>query len=625
MKIPIIGLAFCLSLSYAFGQLTLSGQTNTFLNGGYGLNSCSNGINKFRKSITNTVNYNGTNYFVAYNEIGYNSMSGKWELSFLISNFPNPSTIILVGEIQGSISNAPNPPCGVAFGGSLSSSNGNCYQANCSPPDFPMVQQSYTKCNSEVLTITPTCATGIAKWFQCTDALCLGTSTNTCNPIAVGNLTPSIIATTTYKVGCQNECGMINYQTVTVNVLPYINLPSTPQPQNQSICAGSSTTLTASCDNNNTVRWYNGTTLAGTGNTLNTGSLSSSKSYQVKCFDGTCESYQNPNLANVTIIPLPTTPTTADVNTCTGNSHILTATCTTQNSILKWYDAQTGGNYLGQGNYETGIINTTTDFHVACTVGNCVSSRSKLSVIIVPIEAPNSYSPDQNICQFTTVTLAASCNVGTPTWYDNDYYYSPIGIGNSFQYTVDYVFDLYVACETQNCRSELRNISFLIKEQISHQPEEINGNPTGNTILTFDGCQDGEVTWNIHDGNINENYDVFIASKIGNPLNTRLKGVYYIYASCSDAVCGLPERINFNNCFENQHSLFSPDHDYNSSLQIIRPYDASSYIDATNKITGTAKTIFQANVIELKPGFKAVASPNGAVFIAKSGGGCFID
>ena len=48
-------------------------------------------------------------------------------------------------------------------------------------------------------------------------------------------------------------------------------------------------------------------------------------------------------------------------------------------------------------------------------------------------------------------------------------------------------------------------------------------------------------------------------------------------------------------------------------------------IEAANQISGTAKVVYEAPSVLLKPGFKATATPQQAVFIAKVGNGCYQD
>ncbi|WP_116796132.1 T9SS type B sorting domain-containing protein [Flavobacterium sp. 103] len=101
---------------------------------------------------------------------------------------------------------------------------------------------------------------------------------------------------------------------------------------------------------------------------------------------------------------------------CDAGTVTLQATATT--GTINWYDAVTGGNYMGTGaNFITPILNTTTNYYVETTTASCASSRTAVEakVSITPT-ITDTNSPVTN-CGPGLFTLTATPSIGTINWY----------------------------------------------------------------------------------------------------------------------------------------------------------------------------------------------------------------
>lgn len=161
-----------------------------------------------------------------------------------------------------------------------------------------------TICAGSTATLTATAPGGTYEWYNAASG---GTLLNT----GASYTTPPLLTTTTYYVqttvaGC---AGPRTAVTVTVNPIP-----ASPTVAPGVICAGGSTTLTATAPGG-TYQWYDslsGGTLLNTGSSFTTPVLSSSTTYYVQTTVAGCTS---PRVAvNVTVNPYPVADIIPDVN-----------------------------------------------------------------------------------------------------------------------------------------------------------------------------------------------------------------------------------------------------------------------------------------------------------------------
>lgn len=244
---------------------------------------------------------------------------------------------------------------------------------------------------------------------------------------AVGNSVTipasSLTATDTFYVGHVNINNNCNSPLipVIVNVNPTPAAPANTTPQaNQSICPGSTTTLSAS--GTGTLQWYaasaGGNALA-TGSSFSTPAINTATSYFVAANGGNgCSSARTE--VQVQVNPAPPAPnsTTASANLtrCAGNTTTLTATTTFAGAQLKWYDVATGGTSLATGgSFTTPALTATDTFYVAAETSSCPSLRTAIVVTVNPIPTASISPATLAICSGATATLTAGGG-GTYAW-----------------------------------------------------------------------------------------------------------------------------------------------------------------------------------------------------------------
>lgn len=95
-------------------------------------------------------------------------------------------------------------------------------------------------------------------------------------------------------------------------------------------------------------------------------------------------------------------------------SGIVTLQASTSTGTIEWYDASSGGNFLGTGdNYTTPSINTTTNYYVDYGCPNRIPIIATVNTIPTITSAITPVSR----CGSGTVTLQANSNVGIINWY----------------------------------------------------------------------------------------------------------------------------------------------------------------------------------------------------------------
>lgn len=96
---------------------------------------------------------------------------------------------------------------------------------------------------------------------------------------------------------------------------------------------------------------------------------------------------------------------------------------------INWYDAPTGGTFLGTGNsYVTPLINTTTTYYV----DNGCPSRSPIIATVNTIPTITSTNNSVSRCGAGTVTLQANSNLGIINWYAASTGGSIVATGTNF-------------------------------------------------------------------------------------------------------------------------------------------------------------------------------------------------
>ena len=220
-----------------------------------------------------------------------------------------------------------------------------------------------------------------------------GASTYTWNTGATGaNLVVTPSSTTNYTVTGTSAAGCVNTKTTSVTVTPGPVIAIS----NATICAGTSTVLTAS--GVTTYTWNTGANSA----TLSV-SPSSTTAYTVSGGNPGCSSLAT-KVVTVTVNALPSIGITGAASLCAGQSSVLTATGTASSYV--W----------GMGETTTGISispTLTTTYSVTGTHANGCSNTTTKIVTVNALPPVAATSP--TICGGSTATVTAS-GASTYTW-----------------------------------------------------------------------------------------------------------------------------------------------------------------------------------------------------------------
>lgn len=212
-----------------------------------------------------------------------------------------------------------------------------------------------------------------------------GGSTATTSVITV---TPS--STTNYTVVASNGTCTSTPVVVTVSVTPSPTL--TIVATNTLICAGQTTTLTASGSSN--YQWSGGSTATTSVISVNPANTTT---YVVSGTNGTCTSSDS---VVVQVVSSPTAAISGNLNICAGQTTTLTASGGTS---YQWSGGSTA---------TTSVITVspavTTDYSVIATVGTCTSNPEAITVNVTANPTVSITRSDSTICAAQSVTLTAS-------------------------------------------------------------------------------------------------------------------------------------------------------------------------------------------------------------------------
>lgn len=199
-------------------------------------------------------------------------------------------------------------------------------------------------------------------------------------------------------------------------VLYIVPTPAAPTLAGTTICAGQSTTLSATAPGGS-YGWYNtatGGVAFGLGNSYSTPALNNTQTYYVQTTIAGCSSSRTP--VTVTVTPLPAAPTVANASICTGNTATLTATA--PGGTYQWYDAALGGNLLTSTSvFTTPALYASTSYYVQTTVAGCTGNRAVVNISVNPAPAAPTVL-GTTICAGNSSFLTATAPGGNYQWYD---------------------------------------------------------------------------------------------------------------------------------------------------------------------------------------------------------------
>ncbi|KQC00757.1 putative Ig domain-containing protein [Pedobacter sp. Hv1] len=238
------------------------------------------------------------------------------------------------------------------------------------------------------------------KWYDATGVYQTGKD-------GVSFTTPALSANTKYFVAASSSTGCLSAKSE-------INVTITPAPVAPTLLSNDVTT----CSGNNVVlqvkdpiagityKWYNAAGVYQTGKdgtSFTIASVTANTTYAVEAVNA-CGLASARTTATVKVGTLdPPIVTPASVSISSGSVAILTATSSTANAVINWYQTATSTTILATGNsYITPTLTTTTTFYAEASVpGGCASVRVPVVVTVIPGGPPTTVP-----CGSATIAVA---------------------------------------------------------------------------------------------------------------------------------------------------------------------------------------------------------------------------
>jgi PKD repeat protein len=376
-----------------------------------------------------------------------------------------------------------------------------------------------TVCGQGGGTLFATASAGTVYWYNVASggsAITIGTS-----------LSVSGGSGTFYAEAVNNGCVSVR---VAVNYT-YIPIPQITVVGSASRCGNGSVTLTTNSDSG-TINWYDapvGGNLVATGTSFTTPSLSSTTSYYVEAANGTCISASRTAIT-ATINAIPVITSTTPASRCGDGSVTLQATASI--GTINWYNAPTGGTLVASGGtFTTPVLGTTTIYYVEVVNGGCNSARTAVNATVFVVATITSTTPASR-CDAGSLTLNATSNIGTLSWYDAPSGGTLLGTGTSFTTpSISVSTTYYVEAINDSCTSSRIAVTALINPTAA---------PTGFANQTF--CAGETVGLLSVTGSNIVWYDAPSSGNVIPPGTALVSGTTY-YASQTVTSCESPTRL----------------------------------------------------------------------------------
>ena len=414
-----------------------------------------------------------------------------------------PVTIEITGAITQTLTQtlstsvAPNTLKTLTFTATVDMSGGGTFNFHCytgNPHDIypvnnyidksitvggtaPPVVSGGSHCGPGTVVLSASSPTAI-QWFSVSTG---GTSLGTGATFTTSYLTSN----TTYYAQSGGSC---QSSRVPVNATITAGL-ATPSPVDGFNCGPGTVSLYA--NSAYVIKWYGNSTSTSslhTGDSYTTPSLTANTSYYIEADDFTCTS--NRVVINAKILSPPNNPVTVAGSHCGSGAVVLNATAST---TVEWYDASSGGNFLGNGNsFTTPVISSTTTFYALANNGNCKSGRvSALATIASPPADPVTTSNSR--CGTGTIVLTATGS-STIKWYDSASGGSQVGTGTSFTTPSISTTKTYYALVDNGCVGN-RIPAIATINSIPAIPVTSPANRCGSGTLTLSATATNPIKW----------------------------------------------------------------------------------------------------------------------------------
>ena len=393
-------------------------------------------------------------------------------------------------------------------------------------PDMPPAPTVTQSCGSTTLTAA-TPPRGVVYYWQTSSS-----GTSTLNSSSTYTVTSSKTVYLRSKSTTSGLWSSARSVSVSVKVVP--NVPSV---SSNSRCGSGTVTLSASTSTSGaTVMWYNGTTYIQTGTSYSP-NLTSTKTYTVKAYKDGC--YSGSKSVTATIKSIPSKPVAADKYRCGGGSITLSATSSTKNATLKWYE---GSTYKASGPTYTALLSSSKTFNVKAYKDGCYSSSEAVLAEVRSVPTVPSAS-DKSRCGSGTITLTASTSTSGASlkWYDGSTYKAT---GSTYSPSVSSTKTYNVKSYKDGCYSSQKNVTATVKT-VPAKPIalDVSRCGSGSVSLTANSSTSGSsIKWyygstNVYNGNT---YTTNITSTKTYTAKAYLNGCYSTAESVVATVKSIP-------------------------------------------------------------------------------------
>lgn len=249
-------------------------------------------------------------------------------------------------------------------------------------PAAPTVSAPSTICYGTSATMNATAPGGLYSWY-------LVPSGGVPVWIGAAFTTPPLFATTTYYVQT-NSSGCVSPRTAVTVTVDSMVFPPKLTANPPTVCAGGSSTLSASVPAG-TVDWYDvpfGGVPIASGLNYTTPPLTGRTTFWATVTVNGCVSDRASVDVKVVQVPAPlVTPVPFIV--CSGFSSTLVVNFPLTGTI-NWYDAPSGGTFLGSGfTFTTLPVTATTTWYAEASMSGCTGTRTAATVILGPCKTGN--------------------------------------------------------------------------------------------------------------------------------------------------------------------------------------------------------------------------------------------
>jgi hypothetical protein len=379
-------------------------------------------------------------------------------------------------------------------------------------------------------------------------------SIGTGNPLNI----PSPATTTTYYARWETaSCGSTTCQSTTVTVIPLPSAPTSAQSDRNNFCAddAGNISLSVTGGSGSQVGWYTsscGGTSVGTGNPLVIASPTTSTTYYARWETSGC--YSSCQNTTVTVIPLPTAPTSAQSdrnNFCSDDAGNISLSVTGgTGTSVGWYTTSCGGTSVGTGNPLVIASPAATTIYYArwetASCGNSTCQSTTVTVITAPTAPTSAQSDRNNFCSDDAGNISLSVTGGSGSqvgWYTSSCGGTSVGTGNPIVIASPASSTTYYArWESGSCYSTCQSAGVTVlalpTAPTSAQSDRNNfcTDDAGTINLSVTGGSGTSVGWYTTSCGVG-----FIGT--GNPLNIASPAVTTTYyarwetASCGNSTC----------------------------------------------------------------------------------------